>query len=93
MKLRLKKKPHYIDQKICNGCGICVDACPITVANEFELGLATRKAIYVPFPQAVPSEYTIDMDSCVECGICARKTVCEPEAIRYDDEPEYLKLK
>ena len=89
----IKKKPHYVDQVKCNGCGICVDPCPISVANEFELGLATRKAIYVPFPQAIPSQYTIDMDSCVECGICARESVCEPGAINYDDEPEYITVK
>jgi heterodisulfide reductase subunit A len=87
------KKPHYVDQVKCTGCGICVDYCPVVVGNEFELGLATRKAIYIPFPQAVPGQYTIDMDHCIECGICARIDVCEPEAIIYDDKPEYLKVK
>jgi heterodisulfide reductase subunit A len=89
----IKKKPHYVDQEKCTGCGICVDSCPIVCGNEFELGLGTRKAIYVPFPQAVPGEYTIDMENCIKCGICARKDVCEPEAINYDDEPEYMKVK
>jgi len=89
----IKKKPHYVDQVKCTGCGICVDPCPITVGNEFDLGLSTRKAIYIPFPQAVPSEYTIDMDNCIECGICAREDVCEPGAINYDDKPEYIKVK
>ncbi|MFX1525587.1 MAG: FAD-dependent oxidoreductase [Promethearchaeota archaeon] len=87
------KKPHYVDQEKCTACGICVDSCPITVGNEFDLGMGTRKAIYVPFPQAVPGQYTIDMDNCIKCGICARKDVCEPEAIIYDDEPEELKIK
>ena len=89
----IKKKPHYVDQVKCTGCGICIDSCPITVANEFDLGLSTRKAIYIPFPQAIPSQYTIDMDSCVKCGICAREDVCEPLAINYDDEPEYVNVK
>lgn len=87
------KKPHYVDQVKCTACGICVDSCPVTVGNEFDLGLGTRKAIYVPFPQAVPGEYTIDMDNCIKCGICARIDVCEPEAINFDEEPEYLKVK
>ncbi|MFX1277976.1 MAG: FAD-dependent oxidoreductase [Promethearchaeota archaeon] len=87
------KKPHYVDQEKCTGCGICVDYCPVVVGNEFDLGLATRKAIYVPFPQAVPGQYTIDMDHCIKCGICARIDVCEPEAINYDDEPEEIKIK
>ena len=89
----IRKKPHYVDQEKCTGCGVCIDHCPVTVGNEFDLGLATRKAIYIPFPQAVPGQYTIDMDQCIKCGICARPDVCEPEAINFDDEPVDLKVK
>ncbi|MHA1297490.1 MAG: FAD-dependent oxidoreductase, partial [Promethearchaeota archaeon] len=89
----IMKKPHYVDQEKCTACGACVENCPITCANEFELGMGTRKAIYIPFPQAVPGQYTIDMDHCIQCGICARPTVCEPGAINYDDKPEYLNIK
>ncbi len=89
----IKKKPHYIDQVKCNGCGICIDYCPVICENEFDLGLAPRKAIYIPFPQAVPGQFTIDMDRCIKCGICARPDVCEPEAIIFDDEPEIVKVK
>ena len=52
-----------------------------------------RKAIYIPFPQAIPGQYTIDMEKCIKCGICAREDVCEPDAIIYDDKPEYIKVK
>jgi len=90
--VKIKKKPHYVDQVACNGCGACIDFCPVVVGNEFDLGLATRKAIYVPFPQAVPAQFTIDMDACIKCGICARPDVCEPEAIRYDDEEEIIDI-
>ncbi len=89
----IMKKPHYVDQVKCTGCGACVETCPITCGNEFDLGMATRKAVYIPFPQAVPGQYTIDMDKCIKCGICARPDVCEPGAIKYDDKPEYLKVK
>jgi heterodisulfide reductase subunit A len=90
--VKVKKKPHYVDQEAFTGCGACVETCPVTVGNEFDLGMATRKAIYIPFPQAVPGQYTIDMDACIKCGICAREEVCEPDAIRYDDKPEYVDL-
>ena len=91
--VEIMKKPHYVDQEACTGCGACVESCPVTCGNEFDLGLGTRKAIYIPFPQAVPGEYTIDMDHCIKCGICAREDVCEPDAIRYDDKPGYVKVK
>ncbi len=89
----IKKNPRYVDMEKCTGCGLCVDSCPIICENEFDLGLATRKAIYIPFPQAVPGKYTIDMEKCIKCGICARKEVCEPEAINFEDKPEIVKAK
>ncbi|MHA1844707.1 MAG: 4Fe-4S binding protein [Promethearchaeota archaeon] len=89
----IMKKPHYVDQEKCTGCGACVETCPVICGNEFDLGMATRKAIYIPFPQAVPGQYTIDMEKCIKCGICARPDVCEPGAIKYDDKPEYIKVK
>ena len=91
--VKILKKPHYVDQVKCNGCGICVDYCPVVCGNEFDLGLASRKAIYLPFPQAVPGQYTIDMDKCIQCGICESTEVCEPEAIKFDDEPEIIEIK
>lgn len=91
--VEITKKPHYVDQEACTGCGACVETCPVTCGNEFDLGMGTRKAIYIPFPQAVPGQYTIDMDHCIECGICADPAVCEPEAIRYDDKPEIMNVK
>jgi heterodisulfide reductase subunit A len=89
----IMKKPRYVDMETCTGCGLCVDSCPIVCANDFDLGLATRKAIYIPFPQAVPGKYTIDMEKCIKCGICAREQVCEPGAIKFEDELEYKKVK
>ena len=89
--VKIMKKPHYIDQKICTGCGACAEECPIVCGNEFDLGMKARKAAYVPFPQAVPGEYTIDMDHCIKCGVCAE--VCSAGAIRYDDKPEYMDVK
>ncbi len=91
-KVTIKKKPHYVDQEKCTACGECVEACPIICENEFDLGMGTRKAIYIPFPQAVPGKYTIDMKKCVQCGICARQNVCDAKAIDFNDKPKYINV-
>jgi len=88
----IRKKAHWVDQKLCNGCGECAIACPVTVGNEFDLGMGTRSAIYIPFPQAIPSKYTIDVEHCIKCGICAATTVCEPQAIVFDQEDELVNI-
>ncbi|MFC1910341.1 FAD-dependent oxidoreductase [Chloroflexota bacterium] len=53
------KKPRYIDESTCSGCGDCVDVCPVKLPNEFEQGLNTRKATYKRYPQAIPSSFAI----------------------------------
>jgi heterodisulfide reductase subunit A len=89
-KVTVNMKPHYVDQDSCTSCGGCVDICPVTTENEFDVGMKDRKAIYIPFPQAVPNKYTIDMDKCIKCGLC--KTVCEPHSINFDDKPKKIVL-
>jgi heterodisulfide reductase subunit A len=59
-KVNVKKKPRYVDMSKCTGCGECTKNCPIDVADIFNLEMGKRKAIYIPFPQAVPQKYTID---------------------------------
>ncbi|MEM3626553.1 MAG: NAD(P)-binding protein [Candidatus Bathyarchaeia archaeon] len=61
------KRPRYVDETKCTGCGECSKVCPIELPNEFELGLGTRKAIYKPFPQAAPNVYTIDKRGTPRC--------------------------
>ena len=91
-KVKILQKPRYVDPVKCTGCGDCTDVCPVIVPNEFEQGLGGRKAIYVPFSQAVPLKYTIDLENClntrklVVCDQCYR--ACGPKAINYLMEPE-----
>ncbi len=92
-KVRIKKKPRYVDEDLCTMCGDCEEVCPQVVQDEFNMGLSFRKAIYLPFPQAIPGTYTLDIDSClgmwpIRCGKC--KEICEPNAIDYDQKEEIL---
>lgn len=75
------KRTNYVDPTKCTGCGDCAEVCPIEVDHAFDEHLSKRKAIYIQFPQAVPSIYTIDAESCVGCGACDR--VCEADAISF----------
>ena len=92
-KVKIKKKPRYVDADACTLCGDCEDVCPQVVPDEFNMGLSFRKAIYLPFPQAVPGTYTLDIDNClgllpIRCGKC--KDICDVHAIDYDMEEEIV---
>ena len=61
------KKPRYVDEDKCTGCGDCPKECTVEMSNEFELGLGKRKAIFRPFPQAAPNVFTIDKKGTPRC--------------------------
>ncbi len=63
--VKIKQKAAYLDRVKCNGCGLCIEKCPVKVPSEFDRLLGKRKAIYTPFPQAVPNKPVIDKESCL----------------------------
>lgn len=86
----LRKKPDYVDSEKCTSCGKCTEICPTFAPDEWNEGLNNRKSIYKPFPQAVPSTYTLDDESCVKCGACVN--VCPTKAINLDAIDELISL-
>ncbi|MFX1534025.1 MAG: 4Fe-4S binding protein [Promethearchaeota archaeon] len=99
-KVKVKKKPRYVDEEKCVGCGLCAEACrrKDRISNEFDMNLGKRSAIYVPFPQAVPLKYNIDPQNCLmvtrgKCGdILLCKEACERDAIDFDQKEEIVEI-
>lgn len=94
-KVNVLKKPRYVDATKCTGCGDCIEKCPVKTPDEFNVGLNNRKAIYIPFAQAVPRIATIDPETCRyiikgKCRLCEK--VCQAEAIDYEQQEEMVEL-
>ncbi len=88
--VKIVKKPRYVVEEKCSGCGACEEVCPVFRPNEFDAGLGSRRAIYIPFAQAVPKVATIDMSSCVKCHLCEK--ACEEKAIDFNQKEEEITL-
>lgn len=94
-KIKVRKKVRYVNEKECTACGECTEVCPVTKPDEYQIGLGTRKAIYIPFPQAVPSAYVINPADClgsnpIACGKCMEK--CQKQCIDFDVEDEIIEF-
>ncbi len=87
-RVTIKKKPRYVIEEKCSGCGTCEEICPVFRPKEFDANLGTRKAIYIPFPQAVPKIATIDMEHCTKCRLCEK--MCEFGAIDWNQKEEMI---
>jgi heterodisulfide reductase subunit A len=93
-KVKIRKKAAYLDREKCTGCGLCTEKCPAKAPSEFDEGLAERKAIYTPFPQAVPNKPVLDAEHCTwflkdgKCGICQK--ICPVDCVDYGQEDEFI---
>ncbi len=93
----IKKKARYVKEDACTGCGLCTEKCPQkNVPNDFNLGMDNKRAIYIPFAQAIPKVATIDANYCTmlktgKCGVCSK--VCTAKAIDYTQKDELVEQK
>jgi heterodisulfide reductase subunit A2 len=89
----IRHKAAMVDWNKCIGCELCVQKCPSKAPDRFNAGLASSKAIYIPFPQAVPKRAAIQTDYCRwfqqgKCRVCER--VCPANAVDYDQKDTYV---
>jgi heterodisulfide reductase subunit A len=89
--IEVLKKARYIYTEKCTGCGVCAQRCPVDAISRFNEGLGARRAVYIPYPQAVPLTFVIDREKCIGCGLC--KNLCLADAVKYEDKDETVKLK
>ena len=94
-KVRVRRKARYVEEDECTACGDCAEVCPVVLPDEFEQGFSSRKAAYIPLPQAVPSAYLIDMEHClgnnpIACSKCI--DACEKQCIDLNMQDEIVEL-
>ncbi|MEW6220688.1 MAG: FAD-dependent oxidoreductase [Thermodesulfobacteriota bacterium] len=92
---RIRKRPRFIDQEACTGCGQCTIYCVKEIGDAYNEGLKRTRAAHIDYAQAVPTTYHIDAQACLRlnfdtCGLCA--VVCQKKAIRFDDTEERIEL-
>lgn len=93
--VRMFKKARYVDETACTACGDCAQVCPIVKRDEFQMGLSTRRAIYIPFAQAIPQAYLVNRDDClgddpIVCGRCIE--ACQKQCVDFDMQDEVIEL-
>ncbi|MCB2187474.1 MAG: FAD-dependent oxidoreductase [Deltaproteobacteria bacterium] len=86
----LRQEPRYVDPDKCIGCLKCEMNCPILVPSDEQGRVTARKAIYIPYSNAIPMVPRLEVESCILCGRCAR--VCPTQAVNYFEEPRVLTL-
>jgi len=96
-RVKIRQNARFVDVKSCIACNLCAEVCPVKVESEFDSGISLRKAIYIPFPQAVPNAYLVDEKSCTyilsegkKCGVCMKK--CPKECINLSEKDHTIDI-
>jgi len=94
-RVQVLKQARYVDESACTACGDCAKVCPIVKRDEFQMGLSTRRAIYIPFAQAIPQAYLVNRGDClgadpIVCGRCIE--TCQKGCIDFDMEDTSIEL-
>jgi heterodisulfide reductase subunit A len=84
------KRPRFVDEGNCIGCKRCEEACPVYVADDFDHGLGAKKAISIPFTNAIPQYPVLDEASCTACGACVR--ACPTGCVDLLQEPQAVEI-
>jgi len=90
---RILKKARYVDEKACTACGECAKVCPVVFPDGFNVGLSSRKAAYIPFAQAVPSAYVINMAECMGRGCSKCLDACDKKCIDFHMSDQTVTVK
>ncbi len=88
---RITQRPRYLDPVKCIGCRKCEYICPVYVPDEVEGGFSARKAIYIPFSNAIPQIAVMDVENCFLCEMCEK--ICPTQAIDFFQKPEDFTIK
>jgi len=96
-RVTVARRARRVDPETCTACNSCTDVCPVSVWSEFDSKLSHRKAIYIPFPQAVPTAYVVDPVACTyvqsdgqKCGVCVKK--CPLGCIHLDEKDDTVDI-
>ncbi len=94
-RVTVEKRPRFVDESRCTGCGVCMSKCPVQIPDQYNQGLNKTKCIHIAFPQAVPAVPIISKEHCIyfrhgKCRICEK--VCEANAVDYNMKSELRQL-
>jgi len=98
-KVKVKRKPRYVNEDLCVGCMECIDACVFKEAkfpDKFNQGLGKRKPVYIDFPQATPKVVLLDPETCIQLktGKCKKSCaeVCDRKAFDFTQKEKFEEI-